>query len=605
VDAIKWRKILQKETACGGCLDDAKEPEEDARIARAALLEGDLPHAAHHIAAALASDPLRKEWLITLDQIVAEADDPLDLIADRGELWFGDAAVRARFLWLAGRTADALSLLIYATAAAPTVRYLAWGAEWLTDGAAKMTRELAARLARTLPAFGKELLKFPVPIPSSHPVRANVEHALEILRLLDAAHPALPEVLEIRSQMLRRVGKFEEAIEAAKRANELAPSAIGETWLALALRDAGRSDDALAAYRRASERDPANVSLHLDAGDLLLSLERWEEAAVRYQEALRLEPGHAWAEPSLLYAKLRAPRKGLLSRVLGREDSPLELRARLARMIPGNERAAWALDELEPRVPYVNLLPSPSDATVNVLRKVMDARPDLNDSISLTLSALEAPSAALAFQLQLGVKPQITVKNMQQPDPRLPARAVRHLLWKYRDTEPVVNVEPPSPTAVAAVEQLASTHYHLEAWVRGAPPDADVVDLLAVMVHPPPPRAFAPEWIFRIQVAAACLIARTETGWQGTPRREALLDLLSGPLDWTVSAAAIVLGELACKENAARAEITDAFMARLKSAPRPGYCPYLHPMICSWMRIPGVSAAELAELESMRRDLES
>src|SRR5439155_6708866 len=48
-------------TAVDSC--QANSPEDDAAIARRALADGDPHHAATHLAAALAADPLRDDWL--------------------------------------------------------------------------------------------------------------------------------------------------------------------------------------------------------------------------------------------------------------------------------------------------------------------------------------------------------------------------------------------------------------------------------------------------------------------------------------------------------------------------------------------------------------
>src|SRR5262249_20540521 len=242
--------------------------------------------------------------------------------------------------------------------------------------------------------FAKALVSLPTPLPETHPLQASTKDALALVEAIARAHP-VPSAAGLRSQLLRRFGRFEEAIDAARHAARSEPCSTNEVFLALALRDGGHPDQALEAYERALAHEPTNASVHLDMGDLLLRLERWNEAALHYADALAIEPRNEWAEASLLYARLRSgPPKGLLAKLRGTHD-PSAWRARLEKLAPANTRAAWALAELEPPEPYVNWLPGPGDAIVNAARKCLlekAARP-IDRILNVTVSALEAPSA--------------------------------------------------------------------------------------------------------------------------------------------------------------------------------------------------------------------
>lgn len=68
---------------------------------------------------------------------------------------------------------------------------------------------------------------------------------------------------------------------------------------ALALRAAGRVDDADEALRRAVQHDPESAELHFQLGTLLADRESFDEAELRFTQALNLDRDHAAAMVSL------------------------------------------------------------------------------------------------------------------------------------------------------------------------------------------------------------------------------------------------------------------------------------------------------------------
>ena len=82
-----------------GCVPDSCTPqsvEEELAIAHCAIAEGDLGHAAFHIAAALIIQPSDEQALAVFDGWFTAADDPLRLVAERAdEKWEGWVAMRA------------------------------------------------------------------------------------------------------------------------------------------------------------------------------------------------------------------------------------------------------------------------------------------------------------------------------------------------------------------------------------------------------------------------------------------------------------------------------------------------------------------------------
>lgn len=110
----------------------------------------------------------------------------------------------------------------------------------------------------------------------------------------------------LKSMMLGKLGRFDDAV-----ANARAMHARGESWqtavtLGNALRRAGDLEGAIASFKNAAALDPTDVAALLDAGDTLLSIEKWSDAVDAYGEALAREPDHAWAAPSAAFARYRA-----------------------------------------------------------------------------------------------------------------------------------------------------------------------------------------------------------------------------------------------------------------------------------------------------------
>lgn len=145
---------------------------------------------------------------------------------------------------------------------------------------------------------------------------------------------------------------------------------------------------------------------------------------------------------------------------------------------------------------------------------------------------------------------------MGDPDPRLPSHPGRVQVWRYQGLTAHPAVPPPSPEAAALIRDTASVTWpHIPAAydhavrLSGLAPD----DLLGALVHPPLPaddeqgrflRDHRPElWIRAVQTFACLGLAhhRADQPWEGSERRDLLLDLLRGPEDWVNEAAAFAM----------------------------------------------------------------
>ncbi len=124
--------------------------------------------------------------------------------------------------------------------------------------------------------------------------------AAEQWKALAAEVPGDPLAWTVLAECLVEDGRWDEAIEAARRALALdadearAHAAVGE-----ALQGLERLPEALEAYRSALRVRPEDPALLLRLGVTLHALGRREEAADAYRQALRLRPGDAQTHKNL------------------------------------------------------------------------------------------------------------------------------------------------------------------------------------------------------------------------------------------------------------------------------------------------------------------
>jgi hypothetical protein len=153
-------------------------------------------------------------------------------------------------------------------------------------------------------------------------------------------------------------------------------------------------------------------------------------------------------------------------------------------------------------------------------------------------------------------------------------------LWQI-DGDAIVQALAPPPAHVSAwVESLAlreldgtiasaafaSSPDFLDLWAMATtepPPAARARDWVAAIVHPrmPPIRVSeGPAWVHRWQICAVLGLAFSEPGWARTEKREALLALLRGALDWPLAAAIRVAAELALRDADTTRELRQALI---------------------------------------------
>lgn len=592
--------------------------DEHIAIAEATFTAGDVRHAAVHVAAAITTDPANLEWLSLLERIVDHpSGEDLDALfpIDSDNAHFATVAAHAYASARRGNIEQAFDFLMQVVSARPDLDYGDWVHRWFPDveSIRALTAEQAARGLQFwlsgLERIQIVLLRMPGQVEKIAPFMKRLAEAYE-----DNAH-----LLALVSTVYRKIEFIEDATRLGKRAYELQPAWFSAINLALAYRAGGDLDAAMDLYKKAIAHDPKDQSARLDLGDMLLEHGQSAPAMEWYQNVLNETPQHPWALPSLLFAQWTE----------SGEPALLDQLEALAREDPPNQRAHMIVAELtRMRGPYVGYLPEPADALINLLKEIAaawttDPPPQRPDEVTLSVSALEAPSALLAWDIHtrsLGLDAPlvINVEKLATPDPRQPVGPVEFVLWQYDGTKPQPAPPPPREDLAQVIAQLACQPFDVEKW-SGIAKDlaaqvveqlgkSGVTDLLAILVRPPAPPEGAPGWLWvqRVQTAAALVLAHTDSGpWAGSMARSLLTSLLRGPMDWTVSAAVIALTQLAHERPEIEADVLGLFQDQLRLRPDTGFCCWEHALICCMLRLPSTPEKLREQLEQWRAKIEA
>ncbi|MGI8332889.1 tetratricopeptide repeat protein [Actinomadura scrupuli] len=556
-----------------GMADARLQAEGELSMARLALDDGELSHAATHVANALTCDPTLPEVHELLAHLGARPDGGPELFPLHEQAFLGTVVARAHVLASRGEHAEALDLLVAAQCHEPTGPWAA--VPWVLDP--QLPRRLDSGLVTTL--LGRLVSSFRSdPVPEE--LRPALHPYLTLARGAADAHSADARLLWCASLLVRRLGEPAEAAELAARSNRIQPSPNAGMALGYALRAQERWDEAERAWLGALELAPDNSALMTDLAEMLADRGRLEEGLAWTDRALRQDPGHDCA--FVAACGIRFDR-----------DSDVDHLVTLADHLRGQEsgtheaeHADRVLAEKSFRRYWLRHFPRPSESVINVLEQVMEKEAAPVGGGSLTVSAPEPPSALLAFSRTLADF-SVTISDVPHPDlratvpevfPSGPVRAVRHRVWEYTGTVARPAVPPPSAEAARSVQSLAGRPWrHLPAAYDDAVrlSALPLGDLLGVLVHPPEPPAGAdltwPDWLRSVQAWACLGIAHhhSDQPWPDSTRREVLTDLAYGPEDWITEAALLGLVATAWVHPDTRAEVGSLvgwrFMAALQA----------------------------------------
>ncbi|MGK5521509.1 tetratricopeptide repeat protein [Micromonospora sp. URMC 107] len=530
---------------------------EELALARLALDDGDLAHAAGHVAAALAQAPTLPEVHETLARLAAaDGAGGVELFPLQGHAFVGTVVARAHLLAAAGRPAEGLDLLVAATGHAPGTDWA--GVPWVT------TPELAERLDpdRTARILMQVCAAVADPVPRAD--RAALASYLALARNAVTVHPEHGLLLGAASALARRVGEIDLAIRWAARGVRAKPSKIGEVWLGYAYRSAGRTREALAALGRAVAHDPDDLTVYADIAGTLADNGRLDEALNWIDRALARDPSFECAVHTA--HRLRHQRDGDVAHLVALAD--------FVRDHPDDTHEHGDLAESCRGRPWLGQVTPATGALVDALRQAVT-----DEHVGLGAVRLDSPAPPSAMRTAAKAAPglRIEVAGVPDPDPREPRRATARQLWRHDGTTVVPAVPAPSPEAAARLRQLAHP-----AWPH--PPAAydaavglatlELADLLGLLAHPPeaPPTALGrvlgqdPSlWVRCVQVWACLglLHHRTDEPWAESTRRTVLLDLVWGVEDWVAEAALFALVTAAWVDPEVRPDVARVVTERL------------------------------------------
>jgi tetratricopeptide (TPR) repeat protein len=537
------------------------EIEGELAIADGARAQGDWKHALHHYLNALGLDPLALQAVTELRRLQAQ-HDVLGMLEDNH--YVGAHVARAYLLADKGEREQALAIIAAVDEALPELGAVTLLVEWFDP--AIVSPEGRRALYGRLGAAGQIGIGRVRLLPGE---RAAVAPYAELAGRL-ATVETDSSVLGVASGILRRAGRYEEALAAAERARDLGgTSAL--IALALAHRVGGKPEIAAEMFEQLFEQTEEPVYL-MEHARALADAGRFPEARAAVVRSAELSGSEPDAESQLFLEWVDGCAAG----------DPVAL---------GRD-----YDWVRRRATWQDLILDMADASTNMLN---DPRIERGSKIEVSVNSLEAPSARLCLALHQGSGPDpravdYSFGEVPTPDPRLPRRDVRTLLWVERDGVMVQAVDPPSDEIRAVVAEVAAASSDLSAaWdaaERLAPGARDrLVEVASAMVYPPDvpdDETCVRWWLYRCQVAAACLIARADTRWVGSERRRLLLDLVRGPGDWTTASAVLVLGEIAVREPDAVDEIRRELLALAQAIPTTGHCAYGATLAVTATKIP-------------------
>ncbi len=589
-------------------------PAEDLAIAKKLLAAGDAKHAAQHAGFGLAVEPTSPAQLELADTLFAATPDPLALVPLESTTYFGVVALRAHFLHKLGKLPEALELLVQVMAVRPDVPFGEWLDRWLDEAAQKsLDPQVAARL---FDLGLQRLVQTELGVTHGRVVAERIAGAARKLRAL---HPASSPLAFSLSRALRMSRKLDEALAVAKEEHDARPSYLSSVFLAGVHRDRGELKDAHARFEEALAKQPDDVAVRLDMGDLSIDLGRPDDAIAQYEWVLGKDPNNDWAKPSLLYARfVKSGDKAARDELEKLADADTKGRAR---------SLAFAV------TPFLGFLPRRPESVLAAVDQIREqGRQKGFDElkkgpIKLQISSLEAPTAiraAAAQFVELGLAVDVEIGAVPEPDPRLPTQKTVYELFRYEgaSTKPVL---PPATEKTAlAVARLAATRFHGPTWAELARRTAKELgfdkapEILSLMVILPPlPRAVLPDgkpapspfklgdWWFRVQVAAALTLAFIDEGWEDSVRKRALESMIFGPPDWITTAGMIALTALANVDPVARphAEALLYGLIRPASSPIELVC-VAQPLAHCLLQLPGLDADTRGSFRELRSEME-
>ncbi len=396
----------------------------------------------------------------------------------------------------------------------------------------------------------------------------------------------------------------EKALEVILKGLERGGTTSRYTFAGLTYLDLGQEEEAEKYIALGFQSDPQNASAYNDLGDYYFNKRRWQKAGECYYKVLEAGDYNdcGWAEPSWIFCRYMeaadpCERERLL--LCAAADVQNERAKELC------QRAAW-----EALTPNVDYLGCSTESIINALRSMRE-RGSSSGVVRCAVTCQESASSINAVNLAIGQicgePSSFELSSGKAQDPPLDQTWDEEglILWDYSDINaPVPVVAKPSGEVSRLVGELAAMDFSLKTWYETAAgyaaqlSGAQREELYGVMVFPPQQRddrILAEDWLFRVQYAAVCILARISL--------HELDRICKGQLDWPIIPAFTLAAWLASQDTslAPWAEgLLDIIQQRIS---RTNYCFFQYAYICAAYLLPGKSGEYYRDMWQCRQSL--
>ncbi|GIH16987.1 tetratricopeptide repeat protein [Rugosimonospora africana] len=540
--------------------DEAQTPVEEAHgelsLARIALAEDDLHHAANHLGGAIGHAPDLPEVHELLAALSTRCPDGgLSLFPLGAPAYIGTVVAHAHLL-APTDPGQALALLAESTAHDP-------GKPWADVSWVRAADLRAIDPDSLVRVFVTTMRSLTDPVPEA--VRRANDVYLDLARRAVDAHPDHALLHGAAAGVGRRFGETKLAVRWGERAVALDFSKLTAVWYAYALKADGQLDKALEVMREARARYPLDLDICADMANWLTEFDRLDEALALVEEAMSVDPSYDCVVHTV--HRLRYLRDGDANHLVALVD--------FTREFPIDSHEHSDLEDSCRGQYWLGMPAGPTEACVNVLSQI--PRDDRGNGISMSLSALEVPSALALLRREC---PGLSTDIAGPPpaDMVTPLRPGREL-WRYDGMNASPAVPPPAAASVELLTGVTAPSWpHPVAAYDHAMPlgQLPVDELLSLLVYPPArPAEYAslPDgWWERSAAVFACLgILHCQELASGTPgdtraQRAVLTEIAYGIEDWAVEAALFALTVSAWLDPAVRDEVRDSVGRRFVTA---------------------------------------
>lgn len=408
----------------------------------------------------------------------------------------------------------------------------------------------------------------------------------------------------VECNLYRHEKKPEKALEVIQKGLERGGTTSRYTFAGLTYLDLEKEEEAERYIALGVASDPKNVSAYNDLGDYYFKKRRWQKAGECYNKVLEAGDYNdcGWAEPSRIFCCFMEDG----------EPYELERLALCAAADTGNDRGRelCRLAAFETLTPNVDYLDSSTESIINVVRSMRENGTG-SGVVRCATTCQESPSSIAAVRLALeqisgeSAAFELTAGKAQNPplDETLDEEGI--VLWEYPDINtPLPAVDRPSDYVSGLVGELAETDFNLKSWYEAAKQYAEKLsdgqweELYGVMVYPPnqkSDRFYAEEWLFRVQFAAVCILARISPG--------EIDRICKGQIDWPMIPAFTLAAWLAAQDASYKEwaeEILNMVRSRISQE---NYCFFEYAYTCAAYLLPGKDEAYYTKLWQWRQSL--